>query len=105
MSEVYKSYAFTENEREKAKSNRARYEEIKSKWNILCRGYAGIREAEDLTIYDLIIVRKPEYHHSICKVIENKTDLTQDEIALVCDGGNLCFGYRMQGEDFYIFED
>ena len=102
MSEVYKSYAFTENEREKAKKNRETFEEIRKKWRILVRSYSS--NADDSN-FDLVIKRKPEYHHSICKVIENKTDLTQDEIALVCDGGNLCFGYRMQGEDFYIFED
>ena len=102
MNKVYKSYAFTENEREKSRRNRETFEEIRKKWRVLVRSYSS--DADDSN-FDLVIFRKPQYHHSLCKVIKNDTDLTQDEIALVCDRGNLCFGYRIQGEYFNISED
>lgn len=103
MSEIYTAYAFTGNELEKGKKNRETYKEICEKWRILVRDYS-VNEIDESN-FDLIIKRKPEYLHSVCKIIKNNTDLTLDEIALVCDSGNLCFGYKMQGDDFYIFED
>ena len=103
MNRVHSSYAFTENEREKAKENRATYEEIKKKWRVLVREY--FEDGADFRDYDLVISRKPKYCHSECTVLKNNTDLTEIEIALVCDGGNLVFGYRLQGKTYYINED
>lgn len=35
----------------------------------------------------------------------NTYNLSDDEIALVLDGGNLCFGYRRNGDIFTIYID
>ena len=56
--------------------------------------------------YDLVYKREAAYNHGEYTVLKNETDLTSDEIALIMDGGNLCFGYTRQSENFfYIFED
>ena len=89
---IYSSWAFKENESEKAHCNREIYKELCEKYKI----------SDD---YDIILDRTPGYNHSTYSVIKNNTELSQLELALICDDGNLFFGYTMQGSQFYIFED
>lgn len=96
---IYSSWAFTENEFEKGNINCEIYEE-------LCKKYKISRcEVENPDDYDIVLDRTPGYNHSTYRVIKNTTNLSQLELALICDSGNLCFGYRMKGSLFYIFED
>lgn len=96
---IYSSWAFTENEFEKGNINREIYEE-------LCKKYKISRyEVENSDDYDIVLDRTLGYSHSTYRVIKNTTNLSQLELALICDSGNLCFGYRMEGSQFYIFED
>ena len=102
MGKVYVKWAFTENESEKRKTNAETYESICKKWRI---GYHdNLREINE-DDFDLIIERAAGYLHSTYRIIKNETDLSRDEIALVCDDGNLFFGYTMKGKDYYVFED
>ena len=103
MYKVYSGWAFSENENEKAESNRQTYKEICKKWRVKFIGWGG--EKINSNDYDLILNRTAGYNHSIYHIFKNETDLSQDELALVCDEGNLCFGYTMEGKDFYVFED
>lgn len=103
MYKVYSSWAFSENENEKAESNRQTYKEICGKWRIKRLGWND--KTFNPNDYDLIISRTAGYNHSTYRIVKNETDLSRDEIALVCDEGNLCFGYTMEGNDFYVFED
>lgn len=103
MYKVYSGWAFSENENEKAESNRQTYKEICEKWRIKRIGWTDKTINSDN--YDLIISRSAGYNHSTYHIVKNETDLSRDEIALVCDEGNLCFGYTMEGNDFYVFED
>lgn len=104
MGKVYVEWAFKENEQEKAKVNRETYKEINEKWRI--NRHEDFNQSEiNEEDFDLIIERTAGYNHATYRIIKNETDLTQDEIALVCDGGNLCFGYTMKGSIFYVFED
>lgn len=96
---VYSSWAFTKDETEKRDTNRAIYNELCEKYKI---SHYPVDNIDD---YDIVLRRTHGYNHSTYEIIKNTTDLTQDEIALVCDNGNLCFGYTMQGSQFYIFED
>lgn len=96
---IYSSWAFTDNESEKGKINREIYEELSKKYRI------ARREVDNPDDYDLILQRTAGYNHSVYKVLKNTTNLSQSEIALICDTGNLCFGYRMDGARYYIFED
>lgn len=59
----------------------------------------------DFSQYDIVIGRKPGYHHALYTIYKNAPELSRDELALVCDCGNLCFGYTMEGGQFYVFED
>lgn len=106
---IYSGWAFTENEREKAKVNLSIYEQLHSKYKVYRNDLKiNLTDGEDLNFddYDVIIGRKPCYHHGEYKVYKNKPNLTKDELALLCDTGNLCFGYRTMGTNgFYVFED
>lgn len=96
---VYSQWAFTKDEMEKRDINKTIYNE-------LCEKYKISRYLVDsIDDYDIVLRRTPGYNHSTYEVIKNTTDLSQDELALICDNGNLCFGYTMQGSQFYIFED
>lgn len=101
---VYEDWAFSENEDEKAKINMQIYKEICNKYRISRSSYEC-----NFDDYDLVFDRIPGYNHSEYYIKKNDTDLTQDNIALVCDEGNLCFGYdkfnTLGGTFFYIFED
>lgn len=96
---IYSSWAFTENESGKASINCEIYKEI-------CKKYKISRcEVENPDDYDIVLRRTAGYNHSTYSVIKNTTNLSQLELALICDDGNLCFGYKMEGSLFYIFED
>lgn len=96
---IYSSWAFEKNESEKAHCNREIYKELCEKYKI---SRYNVENPDD---YDIVLDRTPGYNHSTYSVIKNNTELSQLELALICDDGNLCFGYTMQGSQFYIFED
>ncbi len=108
---VYSSYAFKEDEREKSKINHEIYEELKERYRISSsrdRYNMETKQREPINFddFDLVYERKACYHHGEYTILKNETGLSSDEIALILDGGNLCFGYTRQRENFfYIFED
>lgn len=82
---VYSGWAFTANEDEKRKINHDIYCEIvhKAKVKFIGSGYATAK----------------------FEVIANPHNLSTDELALICDGGNLCFGYRVEDKCIVIYTD
>lgn len=82
---IYSPWAFTKNEREKAKINYGIYEEIKDKAKVerVATGYG----------------------HTKYRVVDNPENLNETELALICDSGNLCFGYRIEGDLIVISTD
>jgi hypothetical protein len=82
---IYNKWAFTKNEMEKAKINQQIYKEIKDKAKVECIKFG--------------------YHHNIYKIVDNPEGLSNTELALICDHGNLCFGYTMDGGNIRIFTD
>ena len=96
---IYPAYAFTENEREKATMNRTIYNELKEKYRI------SSYKVDKLDDYDIVLDRTPGMYHSVYKVIKNNTQLSDLELALICDEGSLYFGYSRHGNEFYINED
>ena len=82
---VYSSWAFSANEDEKARINSELYEELKDKAEI---EHVGV-----------------SYGSSIYVVISNPCQLSDDELALIADEGNLCFGYRSEGNRIIIYTD
>lgn len=96
---VYSNYAFG-NYYEARKINYEIYEELKKKWKI-----SGSKNVE-FSDYDLIYTKNPEYGRNECTILKNNTDMSDDELALIFDGGNLCFGYSKKSNNlFYIFID
>ena len=101
---IYTNYAFKENEREKGKINGEILAELKKRYRVKVVSQGTMpRNPED---YDLIIERKPCYHHSECHIRKNETALTEIEIALLCDECyRLVYGYSKKPNFYYIFED
>lgn len=108
---VYSSYAFKEDECEKSRINHEIYGELKEKWRIIDskESYNPVTKCHEpinFDDYDLVYVRKAGYAHGEYTILKNATDLSDNELALIFDGGNLCFGYTKERENFfYIFED
>lgn len=104
---IYSDWAFTENEREKMAENKKEYEALCTKYNIY-RNDLRVNPEVNEDKYDIIIGRLPGYNHSEYNIIKNKPNLTLLQLALICDEGNLCFGYT-QGhkikDGIYVFED
>lgn len=108
---AYSSYAFKEDECEKNRINHEIYAELKEKWRIFDskESYNPVTKCHEpinFDDYDLVYTRKAGYAHGEYTILKNTTDLSNDELALIFDGGNLCFGYKKEGENFfYVFED
>lgn len=105
---IYSSWAFTENEREKAEINREIYNELMGKYKVYRNDIQmDLKDGESLKFedYDVVIGRKPGYCHALYRVHKNAPGLSIEELALLCDHGNLCFGYSRQGELIRVSED
>ena len=60
---------------------------------------------EDLSKYVVFSDLGFGYANHRYRVHSNPYNLSDDEIALVLDRGNLCFGYRKNGDVFTIYID
>ena len=60
---------------------------------------------EDLSKYVVFSDLGYGYANHSYSIHSNPYNLSDDEIALVLDGGNLCFGYRRNGDIFTIYID
>ena len=104
---IYSSYAFEENEVEKMQINRTIYNELKSKYKIIKVSDIDHKEPskEELEKYDIVYSRKACYAHGEYRIYKCPDEITLDEIALICDDGNLCFGYKGNRNYLSVFED
>lgn len=93
---VYSAYAYEPGENEKAKANREAYEQLKH----LCK--FGDKPDGTHTIIEHAGVT---YGSSRYRIIDNAAGLTNAEIAVFCDGGNLCFGYSAALDFIDVFTD
>ena len=88
---VYSSWAFTENEDEKMKINMQIYHRAPTN--------------EEIEQNDIVFSRKACYAHGEYRIYKCPDEVTLDELALICDGGNLCFGYRGNKNNLSVSED
>lgn len=104
---VYSSYAFQKDEREMYEINMQIYEELKSKYKIFKVSDVDHKTPtkEELEQNDIVFSRKACYAHGEYKIYKCPDELTLDELALICDNGNLCFGYRGNKNSLSISED
>ena len=69
--------------------------------------YAKNNDYSNEDLYKYVVFSDLGYgyaNHSY-RIHSNPYNLSDDEIALVLDGGNLCFGYRRIGDVFTIYID
>ena len=101
---VYPAWAFTNNSTEKCRINFAIYEELKAKYKIAWKCEIS---SEDYDKYDIIFsARRAGYSHMEYDIFKKPAELTDDEIALICDDGNLCFGYdKTPSGAYHIYID
>lgn len=101
---VYNGWAFTENEREKGKINREIYKELQDKYKVLKISDMKMEHKtptkEELENNDIVYSRKACYLHGEYKIYKCPEEVTFNELALICDNGNLCFGGS--GNKFFI---
>lgn len=100
---IYSDWAFYPDEEEKHKMNQEIYNELIEKYKV----YHGspFYLDYDLSDYDIAIYRAPHYNHKLFRVLKNKPQLSELELALLCDEGNLSFGYTIEPNgDIYIEE-
>lgn len=105
---IYSPWAFSKNEREKGRINREIFAELMEKHKVFRHDLKiDLTDGVDCNFsdYDVIIGRKPGYNHAVYRIYKNAPGLTTAELALLCDEGNLCFGYSMQGDHIRVSED
>ncbi len=89
----------------KGKSNLEVYKELKKKYKIR-RISSQQPTQEELDSNDIVYYGESCYLHGEYFVYKMPKELTDDEMALICDNGNLCFGYHKMGVNGYnIYED
>lgn len=104
---VYSEWAYTENEAEKAKINREIYNELKDKYKIAKVSDIDHKTPteDEINNNDIVYSRKACYTRGEYRIYKCPDDLGTDELALICDDGNLCFGYSGNKKYLSVFED
>ena len=98
-----------------------RYKELQQQFKI-SRGLIGLIPLEDrrrmtaneikvakdklMENYDVVIEPAGHgYAHTKYRVLKNKPRLSSLDLAVICDSGNLCFGYRTEGSIICVYTD
>ena len=56
--------------------------------------------------YDVVVERNGSvYGGAVYKVLRNAPKLSTRDLAIICDAGNLCFGYRVEGSYIVVYTD
>ena len=85
------------------------YEKIKDK-AIVVFGYEWESMADEqkekiLAEKTVIMSGDSGYACKRYQIIGNANNLSDHECAIIADGGNLCFGYRMEGQEIVVYTD
>lgn len=84
--------------------NFERYKELIATYKVKMIG--GLNDEITLDDYDVVIKYVgPGYAHTKYQVIKNGPNLLIQDLAIICDKGNLCFGYRTQGSTIIVHTD
>lgn len=104
---IYSAWAFTANELEKRDINYKIYKQLCEKYKvkrIYRRSISDEQFKEILDDNDFVYETTSGYAHKSVTIYKSP-DLTTDEQALICDEGNLCFGYGMRNGKMAIYTD
>ena len=105
---IHDGWAFKANEHELAKENQVEYEKLKLKYRIIQAQGIGspFPTSYNPDDFDLIYIRTAKYHRGEYDLLKKPEGITDLELLLIFDGGNLCFGGSKIREDKYqVFED
>lgn len=81
-----------------------RYNELKSTYKIAYT--ARNMTTEQFNAYDVVVERcGTGYAHSKYRVLRNEPGLSTKDLAIICDKGNLCFGYRVESQIICVYTD
>jgi len=102
--QIYSQWAFQDDWEQKRDMNTLIHKELREKHKV---SIDLIPQGEEKEKEFDVIIRFSGYgyankRYEICK---NTPNLSSDELALICDGGNLCFGYRTEGKYIVIYTD
>ena len=104
---IYKRWAYTENQDEKARINMEIYNRLKPLSKRVVINPATKKPdwtKEDEKQYFCYRFIGQSLGCARYRVVSNPHGFSADEMALVCDGGNLCFGYS-GSYDIFIYTD
>ena len=103
---IYPAWAYTENEEEKRKSNKLALAELKEKYKIVNQYYyKTFMSDEEKENVDVVYDYYTGYGNKTYFITKNKPKLTTLELALICDDGNLCFGFDVTTSGIKIYTD
>lgn len=81
-----------------------RYKKLRSTYDIVTSTYnlsdERFKQADVVVVHD-----STGYAHKNYKVLKNKPNLSALDLAIICDSGNLCFGYRVRGNIITVHTD
>lgn len=97
---VYSCWAFDEEASKKRRVNEDIYEELSKHVKYVYKGYKCT--TDDLSRSCYIEYIGSGYANAKYRVLSNPYGFSNDELALLADRGNLCFGYRMEGPDVIV---
>lgn len=109
--QIYSCWAFSPEASEKRDMNFTIYKELKEKYKIAYSDRVYDAELKGMKTvnpdeYDIIVKSEGSgYAHTNYRVIKNAPNLTPLELALICDGGNLCFGGSFSSRNIKIYTD
>lgn len=101
---IYSSWAFSDNEKAKGKINYQIYQEdLKPK----SKQFHGEQNPTDEETKEFTCYKCTHhgYGHNKYRILSNPHNFSELELALICDGGNLCFGYRKEYGTIVIHTD
>lgn len=92
---IYTNWAFDADADMKSQSNGQTYQELESRYRIR-HCHVSEKDSLELDDYDIVVANAGVgYYETHYIVLKNSTDIGRDELALICDEGNLCFGYSV----------
>lgn len=97
---VYSGWAFDENATQKHKINTQIFQELEKKVKYIYGSM--VVSSDDMLQLCCMQYMGSGYANMKFRVLSNPYGFSNDELALIADRGNLCFGYRMEGSDVVV---
>lgn len=102
---IHKNWAFSLDEKKCSFENAESYSQLISQYKI--KRVRGINEkVNDEAGYDIVIAGGACYYgRTVYYIMKAPAEISVDELALICDTGNLCFGYEGDRKEIVVYTD